>query len=106
MTVGLRILLAESFKAAAGDRCIILIEVHESCVSNSPCCLEGFFVVADLPIPLEHCDPNNTRNQRYQTDELLILFWMLVRLLLWAALCSLAWPGFVLSSALPVLCLT
>lgn len=32
MTVGLRILLAESFKATAGDRCIILIEVHGSCV--------------------------------------------------------------------------
>lgn len=42
MTVGLRILLAESFKATAGDRCIILIEVHESCVLNSPCCLGSF----------------------------------------------------------------
>lgn len=42
MTVGLRILLAESFKATAGDRCIILIEVHESCVLNSPCYLESF----------------------------------------------------------------
>lgn len=42
MTVGLRILLAESFKASAGDRCIILIEVHESCVLNSPCCLGSF----------------------------------------------------------------
>lgn len=73
MTVGLRILLAESFKATAGDRCIILIEVHESCVLNSPCCLGSFFAVADVPIPLEHCDPNNMHNQHYQTDELLIL---------------------------------
>lgn len=68
--------------------------------------LGELFAVADVPIPLEYCDPNNMHNQRYQTDELLILPWMLVRLLLWAALRSLAWPGFVLSSALPVPCLT
>lgn len=34
MTVGLRILLAESFKATAGGRCLILIEVHGNCVSK------------------------------------------------------------------------
>lgn len=73
---------------------------------NSPCCLESFFVVVDLPIPLEYFDPNNMRDQRYQTDELLVLSSMLVWLRLWAALCSLAWSDFVLSSALPVLCLT
>lgn len=52
--------------------------------------LGEFFAVADVPIPLEHCDQNDMHNQHHQTDELLILPWMLVWLLLWAALCSLA----------------
>lgn len=73
---------------------------------NSPCCLESFFVVADLPIPLEHSDPNSMHDQRYQTNELLILPWMLLWLLPWAALSSLAWPGFVPCTDLPVSCLT
>jgi len=42
MTVGLRILLAESFKATAADRCIILIEVHGSCVSKFSVLLGDF----------------------------------------------------------------